>query len=106
MDPIRKSNELSGKKSGAHSLRKAKKEVELTAMTSSGAPFTIWKSFKMKPEGTSPCWLGGGELSSRFVSFSSTRVVILSVAMIMIGCCFCIKFVFVIVKFDCVPFLF
>jgi hypothetical protein len=41
--------------SEAHSLRKAKKEVELTAMTSSGAPFTIWKSFRMKPEGTSPC---------------------------------------------------
>lgn len=32
-----------------------KNENQLTAMTSSGAPFTIWKSFKMKPDGTSPC---------------------------------------------------
>jgi hypothetical protein len=46
---------------------------QLTEITISGAPLTIWNNFKMKPEGTAlpPSLLGAGE-PSRLVSSAFT----------------------------------
>ena len=52
--------------------------ISLTDITSSGAPFTIWKSFNMKPEGTEPppSLLGTGEPSRLLSTFIVARTMV------------------------------